>query len=277
MKRLKTKTMQPIVYIALLLGVLALMFSMRHCSRQPFEALPSPADTINVGVLYGPLSYYIYADTLGGLNYDLLRAFSRDTHTPLKIHPMASLRQAMAALESGKLQILASVAADNELRSRMLLSESLFLDRHILVRSATSGIVKSVLDMAGDSVHLDAGCAASFPLRNIQRAIGDTIFVIEHTDLSAESLVRKVAGAEIRMAMISEATLRPMLEQNPDICAQTDISFTLFQSWGIEPGNETILNKIDKWASTFIRSKAYTELLRRYRAYGLSTENKKAE
>lgn len=277
MKRLKIKVVQPIIYLVLLLGVLVLMVSMRHCKRFPTESSAAASDTLHVGVLYEPLSYYLYADTLGGLNYDLLKAFSRDTHTPLKIHPVYDLRRAIAALETGKLQIVAPLCAGSLPGSKVLFSESLFTDRMLLVQRCGPRMARSALDLAGDSVYVEQDSPAIFRLRNLQPAISDTIYIIERTGVSAEKLVEEVAAGKIRMAVVSETAARPLLEEHPELSADSPVSFTLFRSWAASGKNERLINKVDKWVSTFKESKAYRQLSDRYGLSGLSTENKKTE
>ena len=59
----------------------------------------STGDTIDVAVVYDPLSYYVYDDTLGGLNYDMLRIMESQTKMPLKLWPVVSLHDALRKLE----------------------------------------------------------------------------------------------------------------------------------------------------------------------------------
>ncbi len=83
MRNFSTKYKQTALYILLLIGVLVLMGLARRCT--PGGPLPqvlqgnSGGDTLDVGILYGPMSFYTYDDTLGGLNYDLLHIMDRDT------------------------------------------------------------------------------------------------------------------------------------------------------------------------------------------------------
>ena len=68
------------IYLILLFAAVSGMVLMRRCgSHNPYPRQSeggSGADTLDVAIIYGPLSYFIYADTLGGLNYDLLRDLS---------------------------------------------------------------------------------------------------------------------------------------------------------------------------------------------------------
>ena len=89
-------------------------------TRRCNTALPLPAlnkgeskgDTLDVAIVYGPLSYYLYGDTLGGLNYDLINRMSEETGRPVKLWPVTDLNEALEALQKNKFDMLASMPAD---------------------------------------------------------------------------------------------------------------------------------------------------------------------
>lgn len=261
--------------IALYFGMLALvgvcMASLRHCRGPlaPDPAMPSRGDTICAMLSYGPLSYYLYADTLGGLNYDLLRRFCADEGVPLKVEPVVAMSDALRRIDEGSADILASLPADNSLRASYLLSESLFLDRLVLVQrrlpDGSLGIT-SALDLARDTVHVEARSPAVARMENLAKEIGQPIAVVEHPELSGEYLVMKVADGSLPYAVVNELVAKPLLERYPDLSMDTPVSFTQFQSWLLRGGNVALLERVNTWIRSFRRTPEYAELLRRYGA-----------
>ena len=261
--------------IALYFGLLALvgvcMASLRHCHGPlaPDPELPSRGDTICAMLVYGPLSYYMYADTLGGLNYDLLRRFCADEGVPLKAEPVVAISDALRRVDEGTADLLASVPADNSLRSSNLLTESLFLDRLVLVQKRMpdgSLNITSALDLARDTVHVEARSPAVARMQNLAKEIGQPIAVAEHPELSGEYLVMKVADGSLPYAVVNELVALPLLERYPDLSMDTPVSFTQFQTWVLRGGNVALLERLNNWIRAFRLTPAYAELLQRYGA-----------
>lgn len=263
-----------ILYIALLLVATGAICALHTCSLQregqaPMRvAGPSGGDTIDVALVYGPASYFIYADTLGGYNYDLLRLISRTEGVPMKFSPVGSLREALRQLRSGRYDMLASLPVDAAYRDKVLYSAPIYLDRQVLVqRKDAQGRVSasSALDLAGDTVHIEQDSPIAARLANLSHEIGDTIHVSEHPELSAELLVLKVQSGALRYAVVNEQTALPLVEKFPELDISSPISFTQFQSIVVAPGDSALLRRLDSWLDRRLGTPEAAELRRRYR------------
>lgn len=244
------------LYIGLLLVAVALVFLLHRPARQdgPGPVAPAPGgsggDTLDVALLYGPMSYYIYGDTLGGYNYDLLRLVSRQQGVPMKFWPVNSLDDALGLLASGRYDMLASLPEDAAFKGSLLFSEPLFLDRQVLVqRKGADGslAVNSALDPARDTVHIEKGSPIAGRIANLCREIGDTIYVAEHSDLSSELLTLKVQSGQMRYAVVNERIAKPLTEKFANLDISSPISFTQFQSVVTAPGDSALLRRLDSW------------------------------
>lgn len=263
-----------ILYIALLLVATGAICALHTCSlRKEGEGSlrvsgPSGGDTIDVALVYGPASYFIYADTLGGYNYDLLRLISRTEGVPMKFSPVGSLREALRQLRSGRYDMLASLPVDAAYRDKVLYSAPIYLDRQVLVqRKDAQGRVSasSALDLAGDTVHIEQDSPIAARLANLSHEIGDTIHVAEHPELSAELLVLKVQSGALRYAVVNEQTALPLVEKFPELDISSPISFTQFQSIVVAPGDSALLRRLDSWLDRRLGTPEAAELRRRYR------------
>ena len=260
------------LYLFLLGVALLAFFAIRSCSvpSRPAATRPlgnSGGDTLDVALIYGPASYYMYADTLGGYNYDLLRLISAREGVPMKFWPVGGLQEGLRQLKAGRFDMIAALPVDADYKVRYLYSEPIYLDRQVLVqrrRNDGSLQASSALDLAGDTVHIEQDSPIAARLANLAREIGDSIHVVRHADLSAELLTMKVHTGEIRYAVVNEQIARPLTAQFPDLDISSPISFTQFQSIVLAPGDSTRLHLLNGWLQKHLPTPAVQTLRTRY-------------
>lgn len=92
--------------IHLLLSCLTIFCTLfTSCNRkQPSEtnidySLP---DTLVVGTLYSPTSYFLYKGDLMGYHYDLISQFAKDKNIPIKFKVMRNMGALLSLLDSAK-------------------------------------------------------------------------------------------------------------------------------------------------------------------------------
>lgn len=241
-----------LLYVALLAAAILAMLSLRTCDMTSVTPLRdkggSHGDTIDVALVYAPMSYYIYADTLGGYNYDLLRDIAAHEGVVMKFWPVNSLTDALRLLRQGKYDILATLPEDAAYKQMATYSTPVFLDRQVLVQqSGADNPVRSALDLAGDTVHIEAGSPIAARLRNLSHEIGDTIYVCEHTDMSSELLVLAVQSGKIRFAVVNERIARPLTGKFGNLDVGSPISFTQFQGIVAAPGDSATVRRVNGW------------------------------
>lgn len=257
------------IYIVMLAAAVALMIALGKCSRQyaAQQYAKSGGDTIDVAIEFAPLSLYMYEDTLGGFNYDLLRLVAKKQGIGIKFHPMTSLSESLRLLSDGIYDIVAAqVPATSEFKDKYLFTEAIFLDKQALVQKKDSaGIppVRTQLDLARKTVCTAKGSPAVARIANLAREIGDTIFVKE-LDYSQEQLFLLVAAGEEDFAVINGKTAKALASDYPGIDISTAVSFNQFQSWALAKGNTGLLERLDKWLSEIRGTQEYKQLYSRY-------------
>lgn len=259
-----------LIYVLLLVATGLVMGSIRTCSP---SSLPMPrhgdsgGDTLDVAIIYGPLSYYMYADTLGGLNYDMIRIMARDMNRPVKFWPVVGINDGLTRLENGHYDMLASLPSSFNFKSRFSCSESVFLDKLVLVQKVPAGSspkIASALDLADDSVYVAADSPAKLRLDNLSHEIGRPINIIEEKSLSDELLCVKVASGDIRLAVVNEKTARNLAKEYPDLNFSSPVSFTQFQIWLSQRADTIFSEKVDNWLRDFKETPDYKTLNSRY-------------
>lgn len=271
MRRYPTKYRQTAIYLVILISIILMMGFGRRCSRG--LDLPqiiqggSSGDTIDVAAIYGPMSYYLYDDTLGGLNHDLLMRMSRDLNKPLRLWAVSDLTSAIDGLEKGRYDILASLPSDSTVKSRFLTTRSIFLDRMVLIQLADSNgdlSIRSTLELGKDTVRIQRGSPVSARLTRLSAESG-TPLSIKEEDLSEEYLCMKVASGEYPLAVVNEKTAEKMKSRYPRLSYDNPISLTQFQVWLLNRKDSVLLESIENWLDSFINSKEGKTLLERYR------------
>jgi len=271
MKPLKHKYGQLVIYTVILVAVFLVMAGTKRCGsglNLPFTTQgDSQGDTIDVAIVYGPLSYYLYNDTLGGLNYDMLTKMKQDIGQPVRLWPVVSLHDALSRLGKGKFDMLASLPSDNSVKQQFLTSKSVFLDRMVLVQLSDSDgnlKVKSALDLGNDTIYIPKDSPAASRLANLSNEIGTHIPLMQKDNLSEEYLCMMVGSGHIPLAVVNEKTAKSMQKDYPRLSYDNPVSFTQFQVWVFAKNDSSLRNKIDTWLETFQASPEYRRLISRY-------------
>ncbi len=258
--------------VLLLVLAVAMMASLRRCSAPlTLDSAPVPAghsggDTLDIAIEYSPVSYYSYADTLGGFNYDLLRLIGQQSSRPMKFHSFVAIATALGGLESGAIDVVAGqLPATTASKEQYLFTRPLWADRQVLVQRHGSKMLRSQLDLAGRTVWVIAGSTMRDRLQGMAREIGDTITVLSDTTYGPEQLVMRVASGEIELAVVNEAIATAMhVKYAGQIDIALDVSFTQLQSYALAKGNAQLLEWLDGELAKFMETGAYRLLLKRY-------------
>lgn len=265
-----SKYLQAAAYFMLAAIMVIAIGVFRDCERLPSTPVEgnSGGDTIDIGLLYGPSSYYFYSDSLAGINKDIADSFSRETGSPVKIWAVEEPASGLAKLENGSFDIIASMPLDNNIKSRFPVSESVFLDRLVLVQLQDSltkeKSVNSSLDLNGKTVYVSQGSSALQRISNLAEEIGGEITIKEEPELSDELLTLKVADGSIPLAVVNEKVARKIADKFPNLNYDSSVSFTQFQVWLFSPSDTLVQQKFNDWFEDFRATETYREILNKY-------------
>lgn len=271
MQNTGTKYLQIAAYVLITAIFVLLMGVARNCSN--IHTITdsdghSEGDTLDIAIIYGPESYYLYDDTIGGINYELEQYFISQTDLPAVVWPVTDPATALAKLQEGAFDIVASLPLDNALKVKFPVSENVFLDRLVLLQRIDSitgeKSVNSSLDLNGKSVSVAAGSSAAQRLYNMSEENGGKIGVVEEPELSDELIALKVANGSIPYAMVNERVAENIAEKYPDLRYDSSVSFTQFQVWVFNPADSLVAEKFNNWFNTFKETQTYQEIINRY-------------
>ncbi|MCH5232655.1 MAG: transporter substrate-binding domain-containing protein [Muribaculaceae bacterium] len=271
MSKASNRYIQAASYVIVLVGIIFILGIARNCSSiktSVFSEGNSGGDTLDIAIFYGPSGMYLQDTIMRGINYDIANVYARQNALPVKIWPVSDAAYAMEMTEKGNFDILASLPLDNEVRKKFLTSESIFLDRLVLLqlKDSISGAtsVNSSLDLNGKSVWVPEGSPALNRLKNLSDEIGGNINLMVEPELSDELLAVKVGAGSIPFAVVNERIAKDISENYPLLSYSNPVSFTQFQVWLFSPSDSIEFRKFNEWFETFRTSEEYREILNSY-------------
>jgi ABC-type amino acid transport substrate-binding protein len=139
----KPKNKMAVLYVALLALSLFFMLSLRDCRISGAPATCTlDCDTVDVALLYSPMGYYVYADTLGGYNYDLLRDIASAEGVAMRFWPANDRYDALRMLENGRYDMFVSLSCDTAHKYGLACSDTLFAGCQVAVMQASDTVMR---------------------------------------------------------------------------------------------------------------------------------------
>lgn len=201
-------------------------------------------DSVNVAIHYSPMSMYRYGDSLGGLNYEILRMISKKFGEKFKYYPISSAAEGLRDLERGTYDLLvADIPMTAALKKKYIFTEPVYTDHQVLIGRDTT--INTPLGLAGKEVWVIYGTPAAERLENLSREIGDSINVEATKEYTAEQLVILTAKGKIPRAVVNEDVAKKIQKDYPEIKISTQISFSQFQSWLLNIDKKELAKKLD--------------------------------
>lgn len=268
MERKTVKKGSIALYLALLLIAIIAMIVLRNFDKIVSTPDKPQRDSMVVAIEYSPLSLYTYSDTLGGFSYDLLRMVAQKAGINLKYQPMVTLTSSLNKLKSGEYRMVcAEFPVIKENKDDYLFTTPIYVDRQVLVQRIqpdSTIAVKSLLDLAHDTVWVVDGSSIASRLLNLSHEIGDTIYINADKEYGTEQLFLRVATGEIKQAVMNEQVAKKMATLYPNVDISTSISFTQFQSWILQREDSTFCDSINSWLEAVKLTPEYKSLYDRY-------------
>ena len=256
--------------------VIALMAVAQSCSGRSgstseqadsleVRALP---DTLRVGTLYSPTSYFMFRDTEMGYDYDLVSRLAADKGMVLKLEIAPSLGAVVEMLDSGKIDLIAyEVPVTAQYRGHVLPCGVESITHQVLVQPKKSGEerITDVTQLVGKEVYVEENSKYHQRLMNLDNELGGGIVIkpIDRDTLIAEDLIAMVSDGEIPLTVVDSDIAR-INKTYTDIDVSTEISFPQRAAWGVSPSKPWLADSINAWSAQESPRRERASLLRRY-------------
>lgn len=259
--------------LALVVGTMVVFWPGKARSK-PFVARDFP-EIKREGVLrmvteYNQSGYYIAGDTVEGFQYELGRAIAELSGLEVQTGLDMSLAESFRMLEAGETDVIArNIPVNSEIREAYLFTDPIVLNKQVLVQrraDANGGRepIRNQLELAQKTVFVPKGSPAVLRLHNLEREIGDTIFVVEDELYSSEQLAIMVAKGDMDYAVCDQQIAAVAATQLPEIDVQTDISFTQLQAWAVRKGSPALRDSLNGWLARLRENGVYDRIYKRY-------------
>ncbi len=225
---------------------------------------------------YNSTNYFIYRGEPMGYQYELLNLMADHLGVRLDVVVNNNLDESFSCLMNDECDLLAMNLTVTRERSRIVdftvphnqtrqvLIQRKPTDWHYMTPAELdTHMVRSPLDLAGKTVHVQKNSAYASRLINLMDEIGDTI-IIKELEVTVEQLITMVAGGEIEMTVGDEnvAKVNQTYYENLDI--GTAISFTQNMAWAVRKGDYSLRDSINDWLRSFRSTIEYRLLYAKY-------------
>ncbi len=232
-------------------------------------ATHSLPDTLRVGTLYSPTSYFIFRDTEMGYDYDLISKFSEDKGIVLKLEVATNLESAIAMLDSGRVDLIAyQVPITATYREHALPCGVESVTHQVLVqpKKSKSGRITDVTELVGKEVYVEANSKYYQRLLNLNDELGGGIKIrpIERDTLITEDLIEMVSKGEIPLTIVDSNIAQLNKTYYPGIDVDLSVSFPQRAAWAVAPSKAWLGDSIDVWTGEETPRLERMMLLKRY-------------
>lgn len=227
-------------------------------------------DTLRVGTLYSPTSFFIYRGDSLGIDYDMAGSLAEYLGLPMTLRVGRSLPQLLAMLDSGKIDVIAApVPITAEYSSEALACGYETITRQVLIQHTEPGAepeIKDVTDLPGRDVYVLDGSKYDARLQNLDSELGGGINIMRLSpdSVAPEDLVDMVADGKIPLAILDSDLAQLHGGYHANLDCSVAVSLDQREAWAVAPGRTCLADSINSWAESAEPSTLHADLLKRY-------------
>jgi membrane-bound lytic murein transglycosylase MltF len=217
---------------------------------------------LNIVTEYNSVYYYIFDDTIAGMQYELCKYVEKCSGLNVEIFFENNMDLCIKGLENYTYDIIArNIPITNENKEFLSFTIPITQSKQVLVqRKPTSEdtipLIRNQIDLANKEVYVPQNSSATLRLRNLSNEIAEPIYIREMEQYSTEQLIYMVAYKEIDYAVVDQELALKNSASFPGIDIKTDVGFTQLQAWAVRKTSPVLLDSLNSWISDFKNLKA---------------------
>lgn len=208
-------------------------------------------DTLRVGMLNSPTTYFDYRGTPMGYDYELMDRFSKFYGLEFKVVVGGTISEMIDWLDNGTIDVIASpVPVTSEFQDRVLLCGPRNVSCQVLVqRENSDSIVKDVTDLVGREVDVQEDSKYFYRMQNLNEELGGGIVIkpLAKDTISDDDLLNMVWKGEIPMTVVDSDVAEAALSYYPGLDISVKVSLDQYSRWAVAPGSVGIAKVLDRW------------------------------
>lgn len=217
-------------------ALISLLFtlSLAACGERQALPFPTPAQSeLVVLTQKGPLAYQNEDNEhISGLEHDLVEAFAEELGVEVRyvVVPPEEIPTRLANHEAHLAAGWLSASKENG-----LISSAPFLQsRDVLIQPEASLPIRSIKELEGKTVHVQAGSRQADTLRAI-KAGGINVDIVEHQERTTYELLELAEAGSITLAAVDSARFEVALQFAPSLVATLPLSESQPIGWLFPP------------------------------------------
>lgn len=234
-------------------------------------------DTLKVGTMYGPTSYFLYRDEYMGFDYEMAQNLADKLGLKLKIVEAKSELELEHLLQERKIDVVAyNIVETKELKQLfnfVLPQENSY---QVLVQNLNANTLNDVTELKGKKVYVKPNTIYQQRIEDLNRELGGTIEIIEAADsLTNEDLISMVGEGKIdyTVAYYKSAYLYKSLY--PKLYVRMPIGFEQQNGWLVRRESKKLSEYIQAWEYTPDNQVLQSDLIHKYWTRSLFFAQKK--
>ena len=226
-------------------------------------------DTIVVGTLYSPTSYFLYRGDQMGYHYDMIQKFAKDNHVHIEFKVMRNMAALLNLLDSAKIDIIAyNIPMTAEYKKQVRHCGVENINHQVLIQPVADGNprVTDVTQLVGKEVVVEKGSKYESRMRNLNNELGGGIKIeaIKKDTLISEDLIEMVAEGEIPMTVVDSDIAKLNHTYYDNIDFSLAVSFPQKSAWAVRKEDKWLAKAIDSWAKKTEVKQTQAELYKHY-------------
>lgn len=218
-------------------------------------------DTLRVGTLYSPTSFFIYRGDTLGYDYDRICDFAADKKITLTFAVANNMQSLLQLAKSDSVDILAyEIPITAEFNQQVLHCGETNTTYQVLVQRKGRHRISNVTQLKGKDLYVEKGSKYESRLKNLNSEIGGgiNIITVNNDTVDVQDLVNQVSKGKIPYTIVDSdiAKINKTYYSNIDI--SLEVSFPQRSSWAVNLNNNALSDSIDAW-STSERTILYSE------------------
>lgn len=229
-------------------------------------------------MIYSSTSYFLYRGQAMGLEYELVKRLADHLGLELEIVLASNIDEVFDLLNRGEGDIIAYGLTITEARKELInFTDYLYTTHQALVQrkpanwrklprhKIAKSLVKDVIELIGDTVHLHRKSSYYERMLNLQEEIGGQIYldtVLGNHNI--EDLIKMVVEGKIKYT-VSDYNLASINQTYyPILDVETPISLSQRIAWGVRNNGPEFLNTVNQWVKSLRKTDAYHFIYDKY-------------
>ncbi len=209
-------------------------------------------DTLVVGTIYSPASFFILKGDTLGYDYERICAFARDNGIAIKFHVATSMKDLITLVENNKVHVAAyEIPMTAEYKEHVIHCGEQNITYQVLVQRATRDTLTDVTQLVGKDIYVIHGSSYEARLKNLDNELGGGIKIhaIDNDSLISEELIDMVASGRLPYTVAESDIAQINKTYNDSISISLKIGFPQRASWATGKNRQWLANAINTWAT----------------------------